>query len=174
MSSLQSLEAYVPYLVSLGVIAYGTLLVYTMNKSIESNIQAANLNRGDEDSEDELCRTEPLKFQAIAIGVIIVGVIAFLITMFSHHPKFFSNLVSFGDKHKVLGGNTYLNNILLLLVLVFMIYMWRKDSEHKHCMSQSVSDKWGSALYWTNRVLAVSITAYIVYMVYQYTQKKSE
>lgn len=166
---MSSLESAIPYLVSIGVIAYGTLLVYTMNMSIKNSIEAAsrNLNEGnDDDNELELCQSQPLKFQAIAIGVIIAGVIALLITMFSHHPKMFSDLVSFGDSHKQLGGHPYFNTVILVVLLIFLIYMWRKDSDHKHCMSEEVGKSWGNVLFWTNRSLVVGIILYLIVAMY--------
>tara|TARA_B100000424_G_scaffold146531_1_gene111675 strand:+ start:58 stop:567 length:510 start_codon:yes stop_codon:yes gene_type:complete len=119
-----------PYIVSISMILYGSLLLHHSNMIIKKKMTNNN-------EEFANCRASDnvLLAQGVAIIVTLMGVLALSATLYSKHPGIKQKLNYLGDVHTKYGGHPYAKYAKMLLVLGFGIYFLVDLENHKGCTS---------------------------------------
>ena len=117
-----------PYIVSISMILYGSLLLHHSNMIIKKKM-------ADNNQEFANCRASDnvLLAQGVAIIVTLMGVLALSATLYSKHPGIKQKLNYLGDVHTKYGGHPYAKYAKMLLVLGFGIYFLVDLENHKGC-----------------------------------------
>lgn len=129
-----------PYIVSISMILYGSLLLHHSNVIIRKKMAPCpattdELNNDANSKKFANCRASDniLLAQGVAIIVTLMGVLALSATLYSKHPGIKQKLNYLGDVHTKYGGHPYAKYAKMLLVLGFGIYFLVDLENHKGC-----------------------------------------
>ena len=114
-SDKPSIDDVIPYIISIIMILYGSLLLHHCNSLIRQKMDPeSDLSKGTQD-----CRLsdDMLVEQGVAIVLIALGVFVLSSTMYSRHPEFFHNTIFFSDKDVDEGGHPFLQYIQMMIHL---------------------------------------------------------
>lgn len=144
-----------PYVVSVLMVGYGSLLLHHCNTLIRDKMDPdSDLSKGTKDcklSEDILLE------QGIAIVLITLGVLSFSSTMYARHPDFFHATVFFSrSKDSDNGGHPFIKFIYMMITLAITIYILIDYNKHKQCI-QAGGGVGGDKLFMTSTLVIVAV-----------------
>ena len=148
-----------PYIVSISMILYGSLLLHHSNVIIRKKMENNNKDFANCRASDNI-----LLAQGVALIVTLMGVLALSATLYSHHPGIKQKLNYLGDVHTKYGGHPYAKYAKMLLVLGFAIYFLVDMESHKTCTDGNVG---GEGLLLAANITIVSLIG--LYLLYKLT-----
>jgi hypothetical protein len=160
-SDKTTIDDVVPYIISILMIVYGSLLLHHCNILIRDKMDPeSELSKGTQDcklSDDILLE------QGLAIILITLGVFVFGNTMYSRHPKFFHNTIFFSNKDSDEGGHPFLQYIQMMVVLGFAIFIFADTQKHKECIGKSGGISGDNLLYISNLIIIITLSIWLIY-----------